>query len=187
MLWHKISFIFIFLSCHFEPFLWSLKKLQIKLDFFKNLGVLKKKLVQNNLELVFFFDFCFLPTWFRAGKAKYLLNLAREFCRNCVEQNFRENPWSGSGVWPASRRQGGILPVIDVSVYVKRHTNKIVSSSVQRARNFRVISQNNMPLFERYPQKYVAITTCNTLASCNIPIWIPNTLIFNFRFQNCKL
>ena len=94
MLWHKISFIFIFLSCHFEPFLWSLKKLQIKQDFFKNLGVLKKKLVQNNLELVFFFDFCFLPTWFRAGKAKYLLNLAREFCRICVEQNFRENPRS---------------------------------------------------------------------------------------------
>ena len=94
MLWHKISFIFIFLSCHFEPFLWSLKKLQIKQDFFKNLGVLKKKLVQNNLELIFFFDFCFLPTWFRAGKAKYLLNLAREFCGNCVEQNFRENPRS---------------------------------------------------------------------------------------------
>ena len=36
------------------------------------------------------------------------------------------------------------------------------------------------------PQKCVAIT-CNTVAFCNIPIWIPNILILIFRFQNCEL
>ena len=78
-------------SCYSKPLQWSLKKAQIKHDFFKNEGVLLEKLIQDNLELVFFCDFYFLPTGFRAWKAKNLLNLAREFCRNFVEQNLNEN------------------------------------------------------------------------------------------------
>ena len=79
------------LSIHFEPFWLSQSKVEIKHDFFKNQEVLLEKLIQDNLELVFFCDFYFLPTEFRAWKAKNLLNLAREFCRNFVEQNLNEN------------------------------------------------------------------------------------------------
>ena len=68
------------LSIHFEPFRLSQSKVEIKHDFFKNQEVLLEKLIQDNLELVFFCDFYFLPTEFRACKAKNLLNLAREFC-----------------------------------------------------------------------------------------------------------
>ena len=78
-------------SCYSKPLQCSLKKPQIKHDFFKNEGVILEKLIQVNLELVFFCDFYFLPTEFRAWKAKNLLNLAREFCRNFVEQNLNEN------------------------------------------------------------------------------------------------
>ena len=82
-------------SCYSKPLQCSLKKPQIKHDFFKNEGVILEKLIQVNLELVFFCDFYFLPTGFRAWKAKNLLNLAREFCRNFVEQNLNENKSSG--------------------------------------------------------------------------------------------
>ena len=78
-------------SCYSKPLQWSLKKAQIKHDFFKNEGVLLEKLIQDNLELVFFCFFNILPTGFRAWKAKNPLNLAREFCRNFVEQNLNEN------------------------------------------------------------------------------------------------
>ena len=61
------------------------KKAQIKHDFFKNEGVLLEKLIQVNLELVFFCDFHFLPTGFKAGKAKNLLNFSGEFCQNCFD------------------------------------------------------------------------------------------------------
>ena len=84
-------------SCYSKPLQCSLKKPQIKHDFFKNEGVILEKLIQVNLELVFFCDFYFLPTEFRAWKAKNLLNLAREFCRNFVEQNLNENQSSDIG------------------------------------------------------------------------------------------
>ena len=87
-------------SCYSKPLQCSLKKPQIKHDFFKNEGVILEKLIQVNLELVFFCDFYFLPTEFRACKAKNLLNLAREFCRNFVEQNLNENKSSGMAVEP---------------------------------------------------------------------------------------
>ena len=83
-------------SCYSKPLQWSLKKAQIKHDFFKNEGVLLEKLIQDNLELVFFCFFNILPTGFRAWKAKNPLNLAREFCRNFVEQNLNENKSSGA-------------------------------------------------------------------------------------------
>ena len=79
------------LSIHFEPFWLSQSKVEIKHDSFKNQEVLLEKLIQDNLELVFFCFFNILPTGFRAWKAKNLLNLAREFCRNFVEQNLNEN------------------------------------------------------------------------------------------------
>ena len=79
------------LSIHFEPFRLSQSKVEIKHDFFKNQEVLLEKLIQDNLELVFFCFFNILPTGFRAWKAKNPLNLAREFCRNFVEQNLNEN------------------------------------------------------------------------------------------------
>ena len=95
-------------SCYSKPLQCSLKKPQIKHDFFKNEGVILEKLIQVNLELVFFCDFYFLPTEFRAWKAKNLLNLAREFCRNFVEQNLNEN--KSSGVLPSSTEFYQVLP-----------------------------------------------------------------------------
>ena len=89
-------------SCYSKPLQCSLKKPQIKHDFFKNEGVILEKLIQVNLELVFFCDFYFLPTEFRAWKAKNLLNLAREFCRNFVEQNLNENKSSGKRLYTIS-------------------------------------------------------------------------------------
>ena len=79
------------LSIHFEPFRLSQSKVEIKHDFFKNQEVLLEKLIQDNLELVFFCDFHFLPTGFKAGKAKNLLNFSGEFCRNCFDWNVKEN------------------------------------------------------------------------------------------------
>ena len=79
------------LSIHFEPFRLSQSKVEIKHDFFKNLEVLLEKLIQDSLELVFFCDFHFLPTEFKAGKAKNLLNFSGEFCRNCFDWNVKEN------------------------------------------------------------------------------------------------
>ena len=79
------------LSIYFEPFWLSQSKVEIKHDFFKNQEVLLEKLIQDNLELVFFCDFHLLPTGFKAVRAKNLLNFSREFCRNFFDWNVKEN------------------------------------------------------------------------------------------------
>ena len=105
--------------CHSKPWQFSLKKPQIKHDFFKNEGVILEKLIQVNLELVFFCDFYFLPTGFRAWKAKNLLNLAREFCRNFVEQNLNENK-SSEGATDRKMEGASIKEVIiEVEILVE--------------------------------------------------------------------
>ena len=76
---------------HNYAFVNSFWTIEIKHDFFKNLEVLLEKLIQDSLELVFFCDFHFLPTGFKAGKAKNLLNFSGEFCQNCFDWNVKEN------------------------------------------------------------------------------------------------